>query len=187
MNISASASGVTAGRTDISSMLVDVNGSATAHRLQARLAGQNWNARTAGAGSLIDDVWSGRVDEFEFIPGELGLWRLRTPAEVRYGADGYSVSQLCLTRELSSICGAVSVSGSAADSLSVSAINFDLGILAPFIPQSVAAKGLISAEAELTNFSSSPRGEIFVEADDAQLDFLLGEDLQQNGARDVLA
>lgn len=178
INLSASAVGLTAGNTNVSSLLFDVSGSAAEHRMLARLTAESWSSQLTGDGAFAGSDWSGRIAELDFLPDGLGLWRLRVPAEISYGAAGYSVSESCLAYQLSSICGSVAVSGGPEDALNVSAINFDLGILAPFAPEYLSAKGLINATAALTDISANPRGEISVEADDAQIDLFLAEDTQ---------
>lgn len=173
--LSASAVGVRLSGASLDRATVNVTGTAAAHRIEAQLAADIWSSRLVSSGAIEDRDWSGRISELELVPGELGFWRLRVPAEVRYGPTGYSVSELCLTYELSSVCGAVSVAGTSEDALEVAAVNFDVSILEPFMPPNLRAKGLVNASGMLSNFMADPRGEIEFDAMDAQLDVQIAE------------
>ena len=176
-DISVAGADVSAAGTPIDSVMFNVTGSAAAHRLDAQLTAEGWSSRLISDGAIADSDWRGRISEFEFVPSGLGFWRLRVPADVRYGLAGYSVSELCLTYELSSICGAVSVAGTTEDALDISAVNFDLSILEPFMPVGLQAKGLVNVNGSLTNFASDPRGRVELDAMDAQVDILLAENV----------
>lgn len=177
VNLLVVADGVQIANSAITAATFDVTGTAMSHQVVAQLTADRWSSRLVGNGALEDLNWAGRISELDFIPDGFGLWRLRVPAEVRYGEAGYSVSELCLSYELSSLCGAVAVSGTPEDYLEVSAINFDVSILEPFMPASLRAKGLLNANASLSNFVDDPRGEIEFDAADAQLDVALGGDV----------
>jgi translocation and assembly module TamB len=155
---------------------VNATGTGAAHRIEALSASDVGSSRLVTSGSLEGGQWSGSISELALRPTDFGTWRLRVPADVTYGTSGYSVSELCLAFELSSICASASVSGTAEDSLSLSAVNFDISILEPFMPENLRARGLVSANGMLTDFANEPRGSITFEAQDAQVDVMLAED-----------
>jgi translocation and assembly module TamB len=161
----------------LGAITVNATGTGASHRIEFLSASGAATSRLIATGSLDDSDWRGRISQLELNPSGFGAWRMQTPADLSYGESGYAVSELCLRYELSGICASVNVTGSSDDALAVSAVNFDIGILAPFMPPELRAKGLVSANGSLTNFANDPRGSIAFEAQDAQVDVILAEEV----------
>jgi len=179
MELAISLGGANVYAEPVSDAVATLTGTAAMHRVEARLTAPGWSASVGADGSLAGNAWDGRIDAFQIAPGDFGTWRLMAPAGVHYGASGYSVEEMCLVYTLSRVCAGVSVAGVQSDALSVSATNFDVGILAAYMPEGLLARGLINGRGVLSGFVDEPRGEVELDVQDAQLDVALaaGESL----------
>ncbi len=175
MELAISVSGASVYGQSVDDAVATLTGTAATHRLEARTTAQGWSAALAADGALSADAWEGRIEALEIAPEDFGTWRLVAPVAASYGLAGYAVDEMCLAYTLSQICAGVSVAGVDTDALSVAATNFDVGILAAYMPEGIRVRGLVNGRGEISGFIDAPRGEIELETEDAQVDIAVAE------------
>ncbi|HEU4617409.1 MAG TPA: translocation/assembly module TamB domain-containing protein [Gammaproteobacteria bacterium] len=163
LEIRLRASDVLEGPMRLDAVDVDAAGTLLAHRVTATARGAAFTARAAAAGAFGGGVWRGRVDELVLSPARLGAWKLEEPADLRVGAQQAVLSSSCLAQGASRVCATLDVAGTVDDSLHVTAENFDLAVLAPFLPAGVSLRGVYGLDASLTALGGAPSGSLELE------------------------
>lgn len=141
-------------------------------RIDAAAAGYSVAARARGA--LGAGAWEGRVDSLDIGEPWLGAWTLVEPVELTLGMERVALPRACLVHAGSSICGEMR-RGTGDDLIAVNAEDFELALLAPLLPDTVALTGRLQLDANLDALTTRPVGQLTARATDIGIEIRLSE------------
>lgn len=156
------AEGVGRGAFAVERLQADVTGSLGAHAIRLAADAEEWDAVAAATGGLEGGRWRGSVERLDVEQPALGPWRLAAPAPLRLRAGGVGLDTSCLAQNRTRLCAELRLEGEPEDSLVVSAQNFELGALRPFLPPGMTLDGVYQLSASFTGLARAPRGSMSV-------------------------
>lgn len=128
--------------------------------LQLSASTDAWSARLTADGAIRAGVWSGTLGALELDERELGTWSLEAPVPLSVGPGRIELARTCLARSASSIC--AEWQHGSTDRLRLTADEFELPLLNPLLPETVALTGSVSVDARLDTAAGQPSGRISV-------------------------
>ena len=144
-------------RTDIDH---DGDGTVDAHSVDLAVEDSRWNAVLAAQGGLAAGIWRGTVESAEIRERALGQWHSKSAAGVEVGREHAVLAPLCLAQTDTEICASFRLTGAVDDEIALSASNFDVRALQPFLPENLALSGIYELSAELTDLRGAQRGHV---------------------------
>jgi translocation and assembly module TamB len=118
-----------------------------------------WSARLLADGAIGAGVWSGTLRSLELDERELGTWSLSAPVALAVGPGRMDLARTCLARAASSVC-VEWRHGERSDRLRLAADDFELPLLNPLLPETVALTGRMSFDARLDTPGGIPAGRV---------------------------
>lgn len=89
---------------DITSVRLDLAGSAGAHRLQAQITTPQGELKAELAGAYQEQAWDGQIDMLQVGANAGTRWELQDSAGLRLGTDGIELQRLCLRAAAARLC-----------------------------------------------------------------------------------
>jgi translocation and assembly module TamB len=150
------------------------NGETADHRVAVTAAAADWSASLAAGGRLTETTWQGTVDDAQFDEHALGVWQLEAPARFEGGAKGLALGTSCFAHPAGGRwCAQLKVAGRPDDELVLTAQNFELQSLAPWLPTELKLQGVYQLAASLLDLTGNPHGALAITGGDtrAAIDF----------------
>ena len=134
-----------AGRS-IDSATVLLTGRRDAHRLEAGARGTGGELEFAASGGLdAANTWSGTVEALRFAADTVGSWATTDTVAISVSADHVSLGQACLESAPARVCAEGDMKGGVTR-LAATVDSFDLGRLAPLMPENLSARAMVEAD-----------------------------------------
>lgn len=150
------------GRLGIDGLRGTVAGRSSEHTLTLEAVAAQWSASMAARGGLDERLWRGTVDSLRTDQSVVGVWTLAAPAGVVLGPGALAVERSCLEQGGTSLCGELSLVGAPTDGMTLSAVDFDIRALQPFLPELVEVDGIYQLSARLVDLGGDPKGTLEV-------------------------
>jgi translocation and assembly module TamB len=160
---------------ETASMRAGVDGTVAAHDIDAVLENPRMSVDVAARGGLARGIWSGVIESAAIRERALGEWTLQDAAAVEVGRNHTVVAPLCLVQSGTNVCAALKLTGAADDEIALSATNFDVRALQPFLPESIGLSGVYELSAVLTDLRGAQRGHVALSGGATRVRFTLDE------------
>ena len=138
---------------------INVDGTRAAHRIQARLEGQQAPSANLAlqAGLNSADEWRGSVEQLEIRLPDLGEWRLAEAAAFHVAEARQALSRLCLQTQGSELClqGENTIARGWRGELQASSLS--LAMFSRWLPADSTLAGRLDLEAQ---FAGTPEGAV---------------------------
>jgi translocation and assembly module TamB len=157
------------------SVRAGVDGTVDAHRIDVALENPRISADFAAQGGLDAGIWRGVVESVAIRVRELGEWNLKNASAVEVGRNHTVLEPLCLVQSGTDICAALRLTGAADDEIALSATNFDVRALQPFLPENVGLSGVYELSALVTDLRGAQRGHVTLSGGATRVRLRLGE------------
>lgn len=158
VELSVAADGVGGRRIDVRSVRAEIRGSSGDQRISVAADAAQWRAELAGRGGLARGIWRGSLDSARVSQERLGEWQLTVPSAVELGRGRAVLAPTCLAQSGTSLCGTLRILGREDDEIALSASNFDVQALQPFMPSGLEIRGVYQVSAAVTDLRGDPRG-----------------------------
>jgi translocation and assembly module TamB len=135
-----------------------VAGTIEAHAVDIALESTQWGAAIAARGGWDARLWRGSIESARLRESALGEWRLARPTKLELARERAVLEPTCLVQAGTSLCAALRLTGSPDDQLSLSATNFDVQALQPFLPENFVVGGIYQLSAAITDLRGAQRG-----------------------------
>ncbi len=173
--LQASIDGLNGGGVEADRIEFSVIGTAGQHELEISAQSDQWQLSGTAAGGLRDSQWDGMLTQLNIAPAEFDEWSLVSASELSVANNLLRVPKACLAREISQVCLELEFLGTPEDRIQIDANQFDVRLLTPFFPPGVVARGLFDAHGEFEGLSGSLRGALAANAQNAGVEFDLGD------------
>jgi translocation and assembly module TamB len=163
LDIAIDAAELSRGNVEVEALRARLAGALDNHEISIEAEADQWRGRLGARGGVADRIWHGRLDSLTLDQAALGEWRLVRSTALALGADAVSVDATCLVQSQAELCGSLQWLGQAGDRLELTARDFDLRALQPFLPEGFGAEGVYQASVSLTDLGRWPRGAVIVD------------------------
>jgi translocation and assembly module TamB len=157
------------------SVRADVDGTVDAHSIDIALQNLRVNADLDAQGGLEAGIWRGVVESVAIRERDFGEWTLKNAANVEVGRNHAVLAPTCLVQADTDVCGSLKLIGAADDEIALSATNFDVRSLRPFLPENVALSGVYELSAVVQDLRGAQRGHVALSGGATQVRLTLGE------------
>jgi translocation and assembly module TamB len=159
----------------MTSVRADVDGTVDAHGIDVALENSRVTADFDARGGLQAGIWRGVVESFAIRERDFGAWALKSAAEVEVGRNHAVLAPTCLVQANTDVCASLKLTGAADDAIALSATNFDVRSLQPFLPENVAMSGVYELSAVVHDLRGAQRGHVALSGGPTQVRLTLGE------------
>jgi translocation and assembly module TamB len=173
--LSAQAAGLRAGAVSVETAALATEGTLGTHSASFSASAADWRLAGELTGGWDGSQWRGAMNELVVDPRILESWSLSSPAAITMAPERAVVPRACLAHAASEVCMALNRAGTLEDFVSLSATQFDIGILQPLFPSGFAGAGAVDFDLRLENSSAGPRGEARVRGTAAAFSVDLGD------------
>jgi translocation and assembly module TamB len=156
------------------SVRAGVDGTIDAHSIDIALENARMNTNLAARGGLEAGIWRGVVDSIVIREREFGEWNLKDAAEIEIGRKHTVLAPLCLVQSGTDVCAALKLTGAVDDEIALSATNFDVRGLQPFLPENVGLSGVYELSAMVTDLRGAQRGHVALSGGETHVRLGLG-------------
>jgi translocation and assembly module TamB len=157
------------------SVRVDVDGTVDAHSIDVALENPRMTTNLAAQGGLDAGIWSGVIESVAVRETAFGAWNLKNPAELEVGRNHTVLTPLCLVQSATDVCAELRLTGAVDDEIALSATNFDVRALQPFLPENVGLSGVYELSALVTDVRGAQRGHVTLSGGATRVRLRLGE------------
>jgi translocation and assembly module TamB len=157
------------------SMRADIQGTVDAHRIDVAVDNSRVSADVAAHGGLDAGIWRGSLESAAIRERAFGEWALRDAAEIEVGRRHAVLAPACLVQSDIDLCAALTLTGATDDEIALSATNFDVRALQPFLPESLALSGVYGLSAVVTDLRGAQRGHVMLSGGATRVRLDLGE------------
>ncbi len=149
-----------------------VRGRVDSHRVSLRAGNAEYAFDVRAGGGLVEESWSGEVEELEIGTPRVGDWSLRAPVSLALSRGRVSLSELCLTSAEGELCAAGEFAGEDSWQAVASLQGVRLSIARPFLPPDLTLEGIVDGSLDLASTEAvlpSGRAEVSLSAGYAEV------------------
>jgi translocation and assembly module TamB len=157
------------------SVRAGVDGTVDAHSIDVALENTRVSTSIEAQGGLDAGIWRGVVESVSIRERELGDWNLKNAAEIEVGRNHTVLAPLCLVQSGADVCATLKLTGAVDDEIALSATNFDVRALQPFLPENVGLSGVYELSASVTDLRGAQRGHVALSGGATRVRLKLGE------------
>jgi translocation and assembly module TamB len=156
------------------SVRAGVDGTVAAHSIDVALENPRMSTSVAARGGLDAGIWRGVVESIAIREAAFGEWNLKNAADVEVGRNHAVLTPLCLVQSATDVCAEFKLTGAVDDEIALSATNFDIRALQPFLPENVGLSGVYELSALVTDLRGAQRGHVNLSGGPTHVRFMLG-------------
>lgn len=158
LDLTVDATGVRLGRLDVANVAGTVSGPLRDHRAALDVQAARWSAALGARGAFEGFSWRGQLDDLSLDQAELGRWSLASAVGVTAARGQIDVEHACLDNGGAELCLGLRYRGDGSDLLDLSADDFAIETLQPFLPETLVLSGRYDLDARLEDFTRAPSG-----------------------------